>query len=51
MKQIDETIEVQRTSEALADYYYRTYQHLLKDILIVEIDATNHDVRILNDNR
>lgn len=41
----------QRTSEALADYYYRTYQHLLKDILIVEIDATSHDVRILNDNR
>jgi len=40
----------QSTNEELADYYYRTCQHLLKDTLIVEIDAMSHDVRILNEN-
>ena len=38
-----------RTGEALADYYYRTYRHLLNGVLVVEIDTVSRDVRILND--
>ena len=37
----------QATNEALVDYYYRTYQHLLKNILLVEIDTMSRNVRIL----
>jgi hypothetical protein len=33
--------------EALADYYYRTNNHLLGDVLIIEVDATSRHVRIL----
>jgi hypothetical protein len=38
-----------KTSEALADYYYRTYRHLLGDILIIELDTASRNVRILNE--
>ncbi len=33
--------------EALADYYYRTYRHLLGGVKIVEIDTSNNAVRVL----
>ena len=36
-----------RTKEALADYYYRTYRHLLNGVLVIEVDTSNQNVRIL----
>ena len=39
-----------KTSEALADYYYRTYRHLLGGVLIIELDTANRRVRILNES-
>jgi hypothetical protein len=38
------------TGEALADYYYRINNHLLGDVLIIEVDAKNRSLRILNDD-
>lgn len=39
-----------RTGEALADYYYRTYRHLLNGVLVIEIDTAHRKVRILTDD-
>ena len=36
-----------KTGEALADYYYRTYRHLLNGVLVIEIDPDNHVVQVL----
>ena len=38
-----------KTGEALADYYHRTYKHLLNGVLVVEIDVASSTVRILGD--
>lgn len=35
----------QKTEEALADYYYRTYRHLLNGVLIIEIDPATESIR------
>ena len=35
-----------RTGEALADYYYRTYHHLLAGAQIIELDAATRGVRM-----
>ena len=36
--------------ERLADYYYRTYGHLLDDVFVVEIDTTTGEVREIGQN-
>ena len=36
--------------EALADYYYRTYRHLLNGVFIVEVDPSTHTVRVLGED-
>ena len=36
-----------KTGEALADYYHRTYKHLLNGVLVIEIDVSSKTVRIL----
>lgn len=36
-----------KTGEPLADYYHRTYRHLLNGVLVVEIDAADGSVRVL----
>lgn len=36
-----------KSGESLADYYYRTYRHLLSGVAIVEVDAATRAVRIL----
>ena len=38
-----------RTGEPLADYYYRTYRHLLNGVLILEIDPVAGGVREVGD--
>ena len=39
-----------RTGEPLADYYHRTYRHLLNGVLVIEIDTAQRKVRILTDD-
>jgi hypothetical protein len=39
-----------RRGESLADYYFRTYRHLLNDIYILEIDLTSYTVRKLSNS-
>jgi len=34
-----------RRQETLAEYYYRTYRHLLGEIFIIEIDITTKAVK------
>jgi hypothetical protein len=36
-----------RGGEALADYYHRTYRHLLSNVLVIEIDTEKLSVRVL----
>ena len=36
-----------RRSESLASYYYRTYSHLLGNIIVLEIDFCSREVRAL----
>ena len=38
-----------RRDETLADYYYRTYRHLLQGVLIFEIDLENDTIRKIGD--
>ncbi len=38
-----------RTGESLADYYYRTCRHLLKGVLVIELDMGEYHVRVLGD--
>lgn len=38
-----------RRDETLADYYYRTYRHLLQGVLILEIDLENDTTRKIGD--
>ncbi len=35
--------------ETLADYYYRTYRHLLQGVLVLEIDLENDTIRKIED--
>lgn len=37
-------------TESLADYYYRTYKHLLNNIFIIEIDLNNNSLREIGKN-
>jgi hypothetical protein len=37
--------------EALADYYYRTYKHLLKSITVFEIDIRGKIIRIVDGDK
>lgn len=39
-----------RRGESLADYYFRTYRHLLNDIYILEIDLTSNTIRKLSNS-
>jgi hypothetical protein len=36
-------------NERLADYYHRTYRHLLRDISIIEVDIVNKTLRNIGD--
>lgn len=40
-----------RRQESLAEYYYRTYQHLLAGIVILEIDTELNTIREINPER
>jgi len=37
----------QNRNEKLADYYYRTYKHLLTGVYIIEVDIENNTLREL----
>ena len=37
-----------RNQETLAEYYLRTYRHLLGDVKIIEIDTENVTLKLLN---
>jgi hypothetical protein len=39
-----------RTGQSLAEYYYRTSQHLLNGVAVIEIDVASGDVRTFGDS-
>ncbi len=40
----------EKRSETLAEYYYRTYRHLLGNINIAEYDPEKNQMRVIKDN-
>lgn len=38
----------EKRKETLAEYYYRTYKHLIGDILVAEFDIDNNTLKIIN---
>ena len=37
----------EKRQETLADYYYRTYKHLLRKIIVAEFDPEREQLRIV----
>lgn len=40
-----------KRSETLAEYYYRTNHHLLKNIRVMEFDTSTKKMRIMGENK
>ena len=41
----------EKKNETLAEYYYRTYKHLLKDVKVAEFDPALRIMRIVGSNK
>ena len=39
-----------KKSETLAEYYYRTHQHLLGDVKIMEFNSVTNKMRIIGED-